>query len=174
MSASFDAPAKGSLASLFATPAARLAGDSIGSVFAEVAPRRAPSTQPIPADGTEWSLQGWSGAYYSFSVHRISRPPRFDQAVYIMANWQAAEGKWRPIYIGQSGDLGTRIDQHEKLTRAIRLGARHLLVHVFAGTDVARLTVETDLRRAWNPPLNMHRFIGGTLKRSACSLRSFG
>jgi hypothetical protein len=154
MSASFDAPAKGYLASLFAAPAPRPAPGSIGSVFAEMAARPTPSTQPIPADGTAWSWQGWSGAYYSFSVHRISRLPSFDQAVYIMANWQAAQGKWRPIYIGQSGDFGTRLNQHEKLTPAIRLGATHLLVHVFAGTDVARLTVETDLRRAWNAPLN--------------------
>jgi hypothetical protein len=78
----------------------------------------------------------------------------FDAANYIFAAWAPAERRFRPLYIGQSGQFGFRWDTHEKKGPAIGLGATHVLVHLLGKSKQERLDIESDLRRAWPTPLN--------------------
>lgn len=66
----------------------------------------------------------------------------------------------QPYYIGETGDLGERIDRHEKFLPALRLGATEVHVHLFALSRQQRLDIETDLRRAHPTLLNEQGIAG--------------
>lgn len=60
-----------------------------------------------------------------------------------------------PLYFGEAEDLRQRCnDNHEKWAAAVRLGATHIHVKGTSGGKSARCEEETDLRRAFDPPLN--------------------
>ena len=60
-----------------------------------------------------------------------------------------------PLYVGEAEDLGNRCnDNHEKWFAAIRLGATHIHAKGTSGGKTARCAEETDLRHAFDPPLN--------------------
>src|SRR5262245_61845851 len=74
---------------------------------------------------------------------------------------QLANGKYLPLYFGESSDLQDRIPNHELWEQAIRLGATHVMGHTTPAGEAARLAEERDLIEYWNPPLNTeHRSVG--------------
>ena len=97
--------------------------------------------------------QGASGSWYIHTVCPIGAVPICNACNYIFAR-PRFDGTREPFYIGQSGDFAQRLDRHEKLGAAIRLGATEVHVHFLARSRQERLDIETDLRRAHATPLN--------------------
>lgn len=95
---------------------------------------------------------GRSGLRRLFSVYRLDEFFDFDGVVYILARARS-DGLYDVLYIGQSGEGDVRLSSHEKMAPARRLGATH--VHVYFIEDRAeRFRIETELRHAFDPPMN--------------------
>ena len=71
---------------------------------------------------------------------------------YIFAK-ETSPKNWVPVYIGQTGDLSERFDNHHKMDCAKRNGATHIHAHT-TKSKAARLDEETDLVRKWDPVCN--------------------
>jgi hypothetical protein len=105
---------------------------------------------PQPRPGHLWKDE--SGVWHSFGVFGIDEIYDFEGIVYIITRARF-DGLFDPLYIGQSGQGGTRLSSHEKMAAARRLGATH--VHIlFVDGSVDRFSIETDLRRLHPTPLN--------------------
>lgn len=63
-------------------------------------------------------------------------------------------GYWSPCYIGQTENLGDRLENHEKEACAKRNGATHIHVHGNGSGEKARKAEEKDLILKWQPPCN--------------------
>jgi len=99
--------------------------------------------------------QGASGCWYYFSIYPIAAIPSWiRECNYIFARprYDIAQAR-EPFYIGEKGDTG-RLERHEKLGPALRLGATELHIHLSAKSRWERLEIETDLRNAHPTPLN--------------------
>jgi hypothetical protein len=103
------------------------------------------------ADTILWD--GKSGTEYKYWIHGIDAA--FDEVAgnYIFAK-EVTPGSYRPIYIGQSKNLGTRLENHEKEACARRNGATHIHVHTTPSGEKARKAEEADLIRRWKPVCN--------------------
>lgn len=73
-------------------------------------------------------------------------------AVYIFAT-VGEDGKWVPLYVGETGDLRTRLATHEKWSGAQRLGMTHVHTRVIPQRP-QRLELEDELKQAYKPRLN--------------------
>ena len=108
---------------------------------------------------THW-WQGASGRWYIHTIYPIHSIPEFIRACnYIFArpgNLTHFDGTGErvPLYIGESGEFDERLDRHEKLGQALRLGATEIHIHLLAQSRQERVNVETDLRHAHATPLN--------------------
>ena len=97
---------------------------------------------------------GKSGKTYRYWIHPL--PPNFKAAAgnYIFAKETSpGNGKWLPIYIGETKDLSERFDDHHKMGCIKRNGAMHIHAHT-NDNEQARLDEEADLIANWNPPCN--------------------
>lgn len=90
----------------------------------------------------------WSG--YEFQVHRPDVSWNQVAGVYVFAA-PLGRGRWKALYVGETGSLANRIPDHERWPEARRLGATH--VHVRA-ESLRRSEIERELIRAYQPPLN--------------------
>lgn len=89
---------------------------------------------------------------HEFSVHDYDADWNEVAGIYIFAGVNS-EGKWYPLYIGQSDSLAVRLSTHEKWPEAERLGATH--VHAMTVGDAAvRAEVERNLIQFYQPRLN--------------------
>jgi hypothetical protein len=95
---------------------------------------------------------GASGRTYPYWVYAL--PPNFNAAPgnYIFAK-RNADGRWTPVYIGQTGDLSERFDFHHAMPCVIRNGATHIHAHR-SGGEAERRGEEADLLANFNPPCN--------------------
>ena len=92
---------------------------------------------------------------YRCKVYHIGDKPAGTNVVYIFV---AREGI-RPliIYVGKAEKLSDRLDGHEKMLEAKRLGASEVWVHTPNVLDsVNFLEVERRLIQFYQPPLNAH------------------
>ena len=106
----------------------------------------ATSTQTI-----DWP--GLSGREYRYYIYPIGTPFNAVPGNYIFAK-ETSQGRYRPIYIGETEDLSERFDNHHKMP-CIRLqGATHIHVHQNDGGVAVRRLEERDLVGKWNPPCN--------------------
>jgi hypothetical protein len=96
---------------------------------------------------------GVSGWPYEYEVVPFDTPLNAVAGNYALCR---LEGEyWTPLYFGEAEDLSTRCcAQHEKWAGAMRLGATHIHAKVTLGGKLVRCAEETDLRKAFNPPLN--------------------
>ncbi len=126
------------------------------------------STQPYqsvnPTPRLVWS--GYSGTKYEFE-HFALRNVSFNEVggVYIFC-YQAADGRWHAIYIGETEYIGEtdnfrrrladELPTHHRWQDITRAGATHICAMVVSGPNAAqrRLDIETDLRHKQNPPCN--------------------
>ncbi len=98
--------------------------------------------------------QGASGHGYVHTVYPIHAIPDFIKACnYIFAR-PRFDGTREPLYIGESGAFDQRLNSHEKLGAALRLGATEAHIHFLAESQQERLNIETDLRHGHPTPLN--------------------
>ena len=58
---------------------------------------------------------------------------------------ESQPGYWRPIYIGQTNSLETRLANHEKETCVVSHGATHIHTHTSTSNEAIRINEETDL-----------------------------
>lgn len=97
---------------------------------------------------------GVSGWPYEYEVHPFGTPLAGVAGNYGLCRL-AADGYWYPLYFGEADDLGSRCcESHEKWSAAVRLGATHIHAKLTGGGKAVRCAEETDLRRAFSPPLN--------------------
>ena len=95
----------------------------------------------------------WEGAtqiwqdYFIYDIGAITYTEwQLTPGNYIFAYYDAVALEWKPLYIGESGELAKRLPHHEKLPCVRKLGGTH--VHVrFHSTDNedARKAEENDL-----------------------------
>ena len=72
---------------------------------------------------------------------------------YVFAK-RTASGGFVPIYVGETGDLSERFDDHHKKECIIRRGATHLHAHTSSAEREKRAEEEQDIIVRWTPPCN--------------------
>jgi len=96
-------------------------------------------------------LRGTFGAPYLFYVYPWNHPFHPVGAVYAVLG-KALTG-YRVNYVGQTGDLARRFDDHHKRPCFDRTGMTHIGIHP-ALQESRRLLIESDLIRAYSPVCN--------------------
>lgn len=105
-----------------------------------------PSPQP-----ERITLTGASGTQYQFFLYLWGTPFQALGGVYAVMR---AEGNRYPIiYVGQTGDLSERCENHHQAACFSMNRKTHIAV-LPENSEARRLTIETDLRRKYNPPCN--------------------
>lgn len=103
------------------------------------------------ADEIYWP--GQSGKKYLYGVYEIETSFKDVPGNYIYAK-KNNSGNWTPLYIGQTENLGQRLEDHEEESCAKRYGATHVHVHGNEGGESARRAEEKNLILKWQPPCN--------------------
>ena len=98
------------------------------------------------------NLTGASGATYTFQVYPWGTPFNPVGAVYTVLR-QESDGRYTILYIGETGDLSTRFDNHHKQACFDRNRRTHIGVHM-ESSSARRLQIEADLVRNYNPVCN--------------------
>jgi predicted GIY-YIG superfamily endonuclease len=101
--------------------------------------------------------KGQSRTTYTFEIWPINTKFNDVECVYIYT--KAANNIWQPIYVGQTSQLATRLQQHAEgdsdSDKCIqRSGATHVHVHQ-KRPESARLDEETDIRNNYQWSCNM-------------------
>lgn len=105
------------------------------------------------ADAPTILWHGKSGKKYKYWVYQIDTTFNDKEgANYIFAK-ETPPGNYRPIYIGQTGDLSERFDNHHKMPCIKTNKATHIHVHLNSN-EQSRLTEENDLLQRWTTPCN--------------------
>lgn len=105
-----------------------------------------------PTIKIDWT--GFSGKTYQYEILSIDSIFNAVPGNYIFAK-EVSPGYWRPIYIGESGNLKQRLTPfHHKWQCAIRNGATHIHAHVNYNGELVRRTEESDLISYWQPDCN--------------------
>jgi hypothetical protein len=103
------------------------------------------------------NLQGTDGTTYGFELHFLGSWFHPFPGVYAVFK-QTAPNQFQVLYIGEGGDLDARAGEgwsaHHKWPVCTLELATHIGVLVVGGDRDKRLTVETNLRHFYNPPLN--------------------
>lgn len=102
------------------------------------------------------TLTGESGKQYEFNVYHIDTEFKAIGAIYCISERTENAGKLpshSKIYIGQTGDLSTRFDNHHKATCFHKYDANCISIHQ-DGNEDSRLKKEKDLIAAYNLPCN--------------------
>ena len=97
--------------------------------------------------------KGVSGRAYRYWIYPIGASLKAAAGNYVFARRNHL-GQWVPVYIGQTGDLAERFDQHHKTPCILRSGATHIHAHLTQGGESVRLAEERDLITMYNPSCN--------------------
>ena len=101
-------------------------------------------------------FEGLSGSKYGFEVYPFSQAFNEVGAVYIVTKRSLksdGSGSHEFIYIGQTGDLPGRFDDHHKSACFKKHGANCICV-LLSRDESRRFQIETDLCRNHNTPCN--------------------
>jgi predicted GIY-YIG superfamily endonuclease len=99
---------------------------------------------------------GKSGQKYTFTAYPISQTFMAFGAVYFITNryLNTDNTYWfRHIYIGMTGDMSKRFDDHHKQACFTRNQANSICVYT-AANEASRRAIETDLIQQYSPPCN--------------------
>ena len=105
------------------------------------------------ADEPEVKWTGKSGREYTYWLYKIGTSFSAVPANYIFCE-ETTENKLRSIYIGQTGDLSERFDNHHRMPCIKREGATHICTHKSSSEEDVRMTEEADLIANYDPPCN--------------------
>ena len=99
----------------------------------------------------QWN--GVSGRGYWYLVFPIDQVFQDEPGTYIFAT-ETQQDQFRAEYIGETGNLGERLANHEKKDCAKRHGATQVHVHTAEGGEAVRKAEEADLIARNDPPCN--------------------
>lgn len=101
--------------------------------------------------------KGISGTTYEFQLHPIGTAYFPKPGVYIFCR-DIGRGSFSALYIGETESFKRRLtdelEAHHSLDAVRRHGATHICTLHVTGNLTDRLSIETDLRHALNPPCN--------------------
>ena len=103
------------------------------------------------AEECKWT--GQSGTTYTYWIYEIGTTFSATPANYIFAK-ETKLREWEAVYIGQTGDLSERFDDHHKMPCIQEHGATHIHAHTSNEDETVRLAEETDLVRSNRPICN--------------------
>lgn len=95
---------------------------------------------------------GASGTVYEFEVHSWGTQLRAIGGVYLVLKKPPA-GSYNVLYVGQTGNLSERFDNHHKESSFSRNGRTHIGARV-ENSEQRRLAIEADLIQSYSPPCN--------------------
>jgi len=101
-------------------------------------------------------FKGKSGESYDFNVYPMDQSFKAIGGVYVVTRRFKDEDdgfRHKIIYVGETGDLSTRFDNHHKADCFTEHSANCICVHVDDDED-SRLAKEDDLIKLHNPPCN--------------------
>ena len=107
------------------------------------------------ADGNYEQTQHWVGVSkqtFKYWVYPIGTSLKPEGGNYIFAKLDM-NGRWVPVYIGQTSNLAERFDDHHAAPCILRNGATHIHAHLSADKH-ARVKEETDLRANYRTACN--------------------
>lgn len=96
---------------------------------------------------------GKSGRTYKYWIYPIGTDFKAVPGNYIFTK-EVSSGRYKPIYIGETGDLSERFDNHHKMPCVRTQGATHIHVHQSSGGPTERRLEEADLIARWQPVCN--------------------
>lgn len=96
---------------------------------------------------------GKSGNNYKYWIHVIEVEFKASPGNYVFAK-KTLDGRFRPIYVGETGDLSERFDNHHKMGCIKNAGATHICVHTSGNDDTVRRAEEADIIEKWQPSCN--------------------
>jgi hypothetical protein len=101
------------------------------------------------------NFNGLSGATYQTTAYPVNQAFKAFGAVYIICRRYIENGLYyfKPIYIGVTGDMATRFDDHHKAACFTKNGGNFICVHSDAN-EASRFLKETDLINHWDPVCN--------------------
>lgn len=99
----------------------------------------------------EWV--GNSGTKYPYTIYPIGTIFTKASSNYVFAKETKPE-TFITIYIGETGDLSERFDDHHKMPCIKSNGATHITIHVGETSDTVRKAEEKDLRDNYDPVCN--------------------
>lgn len=105
------------------------------------------------ADEPTISWVGQSGTKYKYWMYAIGTTFSASPANYVFAK-KTNDDTYRPIYIGETGDISERFDNHHKMPCIKRNGATHICTHDGNQTEVERRAEESDLIANYKPICN--------------------
>ena len=95
---------------------------------------------------------GASGRKYTYFIYPIGTKFIDVPGNYVFAK-ATPEGHYA-LYVGETGALSERFDNHHKMPCIERRGATHIHVHKSSDDDEIRRAEEADIIAQWNPPCN--------------------
>ena len=100
-------------------------------------------------------FRGLSGAVYGTTAYALDQPFNAVGAVYIITKRYVQGGitYFKPLYVGVTGDLSTRFNDHHKDACFTRNDANSICIHRDEN-EKSRFAKETDLIQQWNPTCN--------------------
>ncbi len=101
-------------------------------------------------------LSGASGKKYTFTVYAWGTEFKSLGGVYAVSRAESNQRGGQThnvIYVGQTGDLSERFDDHHKAACFQKHSANRICVMV-EGNEQTRLAIERDLIANYNPPCN--------------------
>ena len=106
------------------------------------------------ASPSKVNCTGASGEKYVCYCYKIGEELDEIPGVYIFSK-RSNNKKWSPIYVGETGDLSDRFDDHHKKDCIEEEGATHICVFTQdMGKKKDRKAVEEDLIDKYDPPCN--------------------
>lgn len=76
--------------------------------------------------------------------------------VYIVLGRASAQSRWQLVDIGESGDIHTRVNNHDRAPDWQRQGHLELAVAAIYADERNRMLIERQLRVQFNPPCGVY------------------
>lgn len=104
------------------------------------------------ADEGKITATGASGTQYVFWVYTWGTTFKAAGGVYLVLR-KEQNGNYTIIYVGQTGDLSERFDNHHKASCFTRNSKSHVAARM-ESAESTRLSIESDLIKKYNPSCN--------------------
>jgi predicted GIY-YIG superfamily endonuclease len=107
----------------------------------------------IVAETPSMTWYGVSGKAYKYFIFPIGTAFKTVPGNYIFCK-ETVPGTWYPIYIGETDDLSTRFDNHEKLPCIRKYKGTHIQTHESSPSKSVRMEEEQDIIKKYDPDCN--------------------